>query len=117
MTAAPKPPLRFAAIGLNHQHIYGQTQAMLDAGAELVAFHAEEDDLAAAYARVFPQAQRVQDKRAILEDRSIALVVSATIPDLRAAGAIEVMRHGKDVMVDKPGAISLDELADRKSVV
>ncbi len=116
MTAAPKPPLRFAAIGLNHQHIYGQTQAMLDAGAELVAFHAEEDDLAAAYARVFAQAQRVQDKRAILEDRSIALVVSATIPDLRAAGAIEVMRHGKDVMVDKPGAISLDELAALRQV-
>ena len=112
MSAAPMAsPLRFAAIGLNHSHIYGQTRAMLDAGAELVCFHAEEDDLAAEYGRVFAQARRVQDKSAILEDRSIALVVSATIPDVRAATAIDVMRHGKDVMVDKPGVISLDELA------
>ena len=32
------PPLRFAAIGLNHPHIYGQTNLLLRAGAELAAF-------------------------------------------------------------------------------
>jgi predicted dehydrogenase len=116
MTAHPSRPLRIAAIGLNHSHIYGQTRAMLDAGAELVAFHADEDDLAADYARAFPQARRVQDRRAILEDPTIALVVSATIPDVRAATAIECMRHGKDVMVDKPGVITLDELAAVRQV-
>ena len=80
-----KPSLRFATIGLNHQHIYGQTVALLDAGAELVAVHADEDDLAAAYVKRFPQARRVADRRAILEDQSIAMIVSATIPDTRAA--------------------------------
>jgi predicted dehydrogenase len=111
-----KPSLRFATIGLNHQHIYGQTLALLDAGAELVAVHAEEDDLAAAYMKRFPQARRVADRRAILEDGSIPMIVSATIPDTRAATAIDVMRHGKDVMVDKPGVISLDELAEVRRV-
>lgn len=108
--------LRFATIGLNHSHIYGQTIALLDAGAELVAVHADEDDLAAAYLQRFPQARRVADRREILEDTSIFLVVSATIPDTRAATAIEVMRHGKDVMVDKPGVISLEQLAEVKRV-
>jgi predicted dehydrogenase len=108
--------LRFAAIGLNHNHIYGQTKAMLDAGAELVAVHAEEDDLAAAYMRAFPQAKRVADKRVILDDPSIKLVVSAITPDVRAALAIEVMRHGKDVMVDKPGVITLEQLAEVRRV-
>lgn len=56
------------------------------------------------------------DKRAILEDQSIQFVVSATIPDIRAATAIEVMRHGKDIMVDKPGVITLDELAAVRKV-
>ncbi len=116
MTAASKAPIRFAAIGLNHNHIYGQTRAMLNAGAELVAVFAEEDDLVADYIKAFPQARRVLDKRAILEDNSIQLVVSATIPDIRAATAIDVMRHGKDVMVDKPGVITLDELAAVKAV-
>ena len=116
--ATPKTQanIRFAAIGLNHSHIYGQTKALLDAGAELVSVYAEEDDLAADYIKAFPQARRVADKRAILEDNSIHMVVSATIPDVRAATAIEIMRHGKDVMVDKPGVITLDELAAVKAV-
>lgn len=106
-----KRTIRIAAIGLNHSHIYGQTRAMLDAGAELVSAHAPEDGLATAYIEAFPQVRRVIDRREILDDPTIDLVVSATIPDERAATAIEVMRHGKDVMVDKPGVITLDELA------
>ncbi len=31
-----QPSIRFAITGLNHGHIYGQTQSMLDAGAEAV---------------------------------------------------------------------------------
>lgn len=111
MTTPAKPELRFATIGLNHNHIYGQTKAMLDAGATLVAVHAEEDDLAANYMKAFPQTKRVADKREILDDPSIKLVVSSITPDVRAALAVEVMRAGKDVMVDKPGVITLDDLS------
>ncbi|MGV1791772.1 Gfo/Idh/MocA family protein [Rhizobium sp. A37_96] len=108
--------LRFAAIGLNHDHIYGQVNVMLRAGAELVAFHAIEDDLATVFAGRFPQAKRVADKRAILEDRSIDLIVSAAISSERSGLAIEAMRHGKDVMLDKPGMVTLDQLADVRRV-
>ncbi|MEZ2222101.1 Gfo/Idh/MocA family protein [Rhizobium sp. RCC_161_2] len=108
--------LRFAAIGINHDHIYGQVNVMLRAGAELVAFHAIEDDLAAVFAERFPQAKRVADKREILEDRSIALIVSAAISSERAGLAIEAMRHGKDVMLDKPGMVTLDQLAEVRRV-
>src|SRR5260221_2364820 len=105
------PPLRCAAIGLDHPHIYGMVQCLLDAGVDLAAFHADEDDLAAAFAKHFPQARRVDDARRIFEDRSIAIVASAIVPDRRGALAISAMRHGKDVMVDKPGVITLDDLA------
>ena len=50
--------LRFAAIGINHAHIYGQVDCLLRAGAELVGFHAVEDDLAQAFAAKYPQAPR-----------------------------------------------------------
>ncbi len=103
--------IRFAAIGLNHNHIYGQTQCLLDAGAELVAVHAVEDDLAARYQQTFPQAKRVSDVRAILEDPTIHLVVTAITPDERGDMSIAIMRHGKDVMADKPGTITLEMLA------
>jgi predicted dehydrogenase len=108
--------LRFAAIGLNHNHIYGQARCLLNAGAELVAFHAVEDDLADAFGKAFPQAKRVADRRAILDDASIPLVISAAIPDERAGVATEAMRHGKDVMVDKPGCVSLAQLAELRRV-
>ncbi len=116
MSKTSRPPLKFAAIGLNHSHIYGQTKAMLDAGAELVAVHAVEDDLAATYMQAYPQARRVADKREILDDPSIKLIVSSITPDIRAAAAIEFMRAGKDVMVDKPGVITLEQLAEVRRV-
>jgi len=58
----------------------------------------------------------VEDPRRILEDDSIALIVSAGIPKDRARVGIEAMRHGKDYMVDKPGMITLDELAEVRRV-
>ena len=114
--AARTPRIRFAAIGLNHGHIYGQTEAVVRGGGELVSFYAKEPDLAAAFTRRFPQAKLVRSEREILEDRTIQLVVSASIPDERAPLGLEVMRHGKDFMVDKPGITTLEQLADVRRV-
>jgi predicted dehydrogenase len=108
--------IRFAAIGINHAHIYGQVDCLLRAGAELVGFHAPEDDLAAEFAQRYPRAPRVADRRRLLEDDGIALIVSAGIPSDRAPLGIEAMRHGKDYMVDKPGMTSLAQLDDVRRV-
>lgn len=112
----PMSPLKFSAIGLNHAHIYGQTNLLLRAGAELVSFYAPEEDLAAQYAQTYPQTQRVSDPRAILEDPTVQLVISAGIPCDRAPLGIQVMQHGKDYMSDKPGFTSLDQLAEARRV-
>lgn len=108
--------IRFAAIGLNHSHIYGQVECLLREGAELVAYHAVEDDLAAQFGAKFPQAQRFADRRSILDDTTIPLILTAAIPADRAAIAIEAMQHGKDVMSDKPGMTSFEQLAEIKRV-
>jgi predicted dehydrogenase len=114
MTASPG--FAFAAIGINHGHIYGQTCVMLDAGCRLKAFYAPEDDLAAAYSKAFPDAIRVSDERAILEDDEVKLVLGAGILADRAPMALRAMRHGKDVMLDKPGATTLDQLSELRKV-
>ena len=106
-----KPTIRFSAIGLNHGHIYGQVEAVRRGGGELVSFFAQEPDLAAAFAKRYPQAKLARSAKEILEDRSVQLIVSAAIPDERAPLGIEVMRHGKDYMADKPGITSLEQLA------
>lgn len=108
--------IRIAAIGINHAHIYGQVDCLLNAGAELVSFHAPEDDLAAAFGQKYPQASRVTDRRAILEDVSIDMVLTSAIPADRAEISIAAMQHGKDVMSDKPGMTSFAQLDAIKAV-
>lgn len=107
--------LRFAAVGLNHSHIYGLVNCMLRAGAKLVGFHEEDDQLAAEFSGVYQDVPR-KSLEEILEDRTIGLVTSATISARRAELAISVMRHGKDMLVDKPGMTSLAQLAAVKRV-
>ena len=107
--------VRFAAIGLNHFHIYGQIDSLLKAGAEFVAYHGEEEKFFdRPFAKHYPQAKKVDDIRRILEDQSISLVVSAAVNNERAPLGVAVMRHGKDFMVDKPGITSLAQLAEVK---
>ena len=108
--------IKFSVIGLNHGHIYGQTEAVIRGGGELVSFYAKEPDLAEAFAKRYPQAKLAKSEKEILEDKAIQLVVSASIPIDRAPLGIEVMRHGKDYMVDKPGIITLKQLEEVKKV-
>jgi predicted dehydrogenase len=110
------PKIRFSVIGLNHDHINSQVRAVLKGGGELVAFYAKEPDLVSRFTKTFPQARLARSEKEILEDRSIQLIVSASIPNERAPLGIEVMRHGKDFMVDKPGITSLEQLAQVRRV-
>jgi len=120
--AEPAPPqpkaqrIRFAAIGMNHGHINGQTDAVIRGGGELVSFHAKEPELAAAYAKRYPQAKLARSEQEILEDPKIQLVVSASIANERAPLGVRVMRHGKDFMADKPGITTLEQLAEVRKV-
>jgi predicted dehydrogenase len=110
------PRIRFAAIGLNHDHIYGQVDAIIRGGGELVSYFAKETDLAANFGKRYPAAKLARGEREILDDSSIQLVVSAAIPNERAPLGIEVMRHGKDYMSDKPGMTTLEQLAEVRRV-
>ena len=76
-------PFDFATIGLNHGHIYGQTEAMLAAGCTLTHFAAEEDDLAARYAEAFPQARRCSVEE-ILADLTCSAISATSCSRQRA---------------------------------
>jgi len=108
--------VRFSVIGINHNHIYGQVNLLLRAGAEFVSVYAKEPDLLETFTKSFPQAQVASDPRQILEDPSIQLVVSAGIANERAPLGIQVMQYGKDYMSGKPGITSLAQLAEARKV-
>jgi predicted dehydrogenase len=108
--------IRIAAIGLTHSHIYGQVDCLLREGATLVGFWSDEEDVAVPFAEKYPQAKRAADRRELLEDGSIHMILTSAIPAKRAEIALAAMRAGKDVMSDKPGMTSLEQLADIKRV-
>ncbi|MCC7526284.1 MAG: Gfo/Idh/MocA family oxidoreductase, partial [Chitinophagaceae bacterium] len=104
------PAIKFSVIGINHGHIYGMVDAVTRGGGQLVSFYAKEPDLATAFAKKYPQVKQATDPRAILEDQSIQLILSSGIPAERAPLGVEVMQHGKDYLVDKPGITTLEQL-------
>jgi predicted dehydrogenase len=70
----------------------------------------------AAFSKKYPQAKPARTSKDRLEDHSIQLVLSSGIPVDRAPLGIEVMQHGKDFLVDKPGIITLEQLAEVRRV-
>lgn len=110
------PRIRFSVIGINHGHINSLAETVMNAGGEFVSFYAKEPDLSADFAKRFPQAKVARSVDEILNDKSIHLVVSAAIASERAPLGIEVMRHGKDFLADKPGILTLDQLKEVRKV-
>ena len=111
-----KPLIKFAVVGINHAHIYGQCNAVIRGGGELVSVYAKEPDLVASFQKYFPWVKVARSEDEILQDPSIKLVLTSAIPSDRAGIAIRAMRAGKDFMSDKPGMTTLEQLAEVKRV-
>lgn len=112
----PPGKIKFAVININHPHIYGMADAIKRGGGELVSVYAKEADLLAAFVKTYPDVKQAKSENEILEDPSIQLVLSSGIPDERAPLGIKVMQHDKDYLTDKPGIITLKQLAEVKRV-
>jgi predicted dehydrogenase len=109
--------IRFAVLGIDHRHAFGMTEHLIAAGASCAGWWTDGNPgTEGGFVKRFPDLPRVSDRDAILERSDIDLVVIAAIPRDRAALAIEAMRAGKDVMVDKPGCTTMDQLADLRAV-
>lgn len=110
--------MRFAAIGLDHRHIYHMVGSLLEAGADCAGFDPATSDprVLEGFRERFPDLPTVEAQR-LLDDPSLDLIVCAGIPSERAAVAVAAMRAGKDVMVDKPGVTSFDQLAAVEAAV
>ncbi len=107
MTRSP----RFAAIGIDHRHIFGMAQNMIDAGGAFVGWWTEgTPETLPGFAKRFPDVPRAANADDLLQDPDIDLILIACIPRDRADWAIQAMRAGKDVMTDKPGCTTLTQL-------
>jgi len=112
----PKYSIKFGVIGLDHAHIMGITAAVIRGGGELAAFYSALPQAIATFQKLYPNARLAKSEDEILDDPSIQLVASASIPNLRAPLGIRVMKHGKDYLSDKPAMTTLEQLAEVRKV-
>jgi len=110
------PKIKFGVVGINHSHVNAMVDAVIRGGGEFVSFYAKEPELTGPFARKYPQAKLVASENAVLEDPSIQVILSSIIPLERAPLGVRVMKHGKDYLVDKPGIITLEQLAEVRKV-
>ena len=103
--------MKFAAIGIDHRHIFGMAANLMAEGAEFGGWWTEgEPEPLEGFVKRFPDVPRVDHWQALLDDPSIDLIVISCIPCDRAAHAIAAMAAGKDVMTDKPGCTTMAQL-------
>jgi predicted dehydrogenase len=114
---APKYKIKFAVIGIDHVHIYRIVDALRRGGGELAAVQSTNLPALARFEKRYAGVKVARTEDEILDDPSIVLVASASIPDLRAPLGMRAMRRGKDFLADKPGIISLEQLAEVRKVI
>lgn len=109
--------IRFAAIGLDHRHIYHMVGELLANGATCAGYCPLTSDprVLEGFRERFPDLTP-RDREALFDDPDIQVILCAAIPVDRADIAIRAMRAGKDVMVDKPGAVTLPQVAALEQV-
>ncbi len=101
--------MKFAVVGTDHLHVVELASGLRDAGADLVAIMPTEDRIGAWLATQYASARTVATIDDAFADADV--VVTAAIPGDRAEIGIAAMQAGKDVLADKPGATSNEQLA------
>jgi predicted dehydrogenase len=107
----------FAAMHLDHGHIYGQCNGLIEAGAELRWVYDPDPAKVAAFRERFPQARAAPDADEVLADPDVRLVAAAAIPNRRGPLGVRVMQAGKDYFTDKCPFTTLDQLEDARRAV
>lgn len=109
--------IKFVALGLDHRHIFGMTQHMLNAGAECIGFWS--DGTPQPFDGFVTRHPDLYQFRSLAEalDSGAHLALIASKPMDRCNLSASSMRHGMDVMIDKPGCISKSELTAIKDCV
>ncbi|MFE6735389.1 Gfo/Idh/MocA family protein [Microbacterium sp. NPDC057650] len=107
----------FAAVGLDHPHIDGMVQGLLDAGGTLSQVFDTDPGRLARFTARFPQARVAASEQEVLDDPDVRLVASAAIAGDRAPLGVRVLDAGKDFFADKPAITTSAQLAAARAAV
>jgi predicted dehydrogenase len=105
----------FAVVGLDHGHIYGQCNGLIEAGGSLTKVFDPDPQKLAPFMSKYPQAKAASSLEEILDDEAIRLVAAAAVPCDRGPLGVRVMEAGKDYFTDKTPFTALDQLESARA--
>ena len=100
----------FAAVALEHGHIYGMCNGLQEAGAELKWVYDPDPAKVQAFQMRFPDVKVAESEAQILEDEDVSLVAGAAIPSDRGDLGLRAQQHGKHYFSDKTPFTTMEQL-------
>ncbi len=118
----PKPVCQkgefsFAAVHLDHPHIYGQCEGLMETGGTLQYVYDHDPEKIATFIKKFPDVTVLGSEEEVLGKQDIKLIASAAIPNERGPFGLRVMDSGKDYFTDKAPFTQLSQLEAAKQKV
>jgi predicted dehydrogenase len=107
----------FAAVGLDHGHIGGMCNGLLEAGGTLKWIYDPDPQKLDTYCKMYPHAKRARSEEEVLSDPEVHLVAGAAVTSKRCALGLRVMDAGKDYFTDKAPLTTLEQLEQAKAKV
>lgn len=108
---------RFAAVGLDHGHIFGMTSGLIDAGGQVVGVYDPDPAKVTAFQAQFPSARVYASVDAVLDDPVVQMVASAAVPADRGPLGQRVLEAGKHYFSDKAPFTTKEQLAAARAKV
>lgn len=100
----------FAAMHLDHGHVFGMVNGLKEAGAVLKWVYDPQPDRVAKFKEMHPEVQVAASEEEVFSDKEVKLVAAAAVTSERAPLGIRVLDAGKDYFTDKAPLTSLEQL-------
>ncbi|MFW5433137.1 Gfo/Idh/MocA family protein [Paenibacillus apiarius] len=107
----------FAAMALEHGHIYGMCNGLIEAGGTLKWVYDPDPAKMEAFVNTYPSVRPARSEAEILEDSEVKLVAAAAVPSERCALGLRAMDYGKDYFTDKTPFTTLEQLESARQKV
>jgi len=105
-----------AATALDHGHIYGQCNGLVEAGADLRWVYDPDPAKVNAFRQRYAGVRVASCLDEILDDPEVKLVAAAAIPNERGPIGCRVMEAGKDYFTDKTPFTTMEQLETAREV-
>lgn len=99
-----------AAVALDHGHIYGMCNGLIEAGATLKWVYDPDPAKTDQFKNAFPEVRVASSEEEVLNDPDVKLVAGAAIPSKRCELGLRVMDRQKDYFTDKTPFTTLEQL-------